>query len=402
MFFFENIINTIKRNKAKSLIGLFVSAVMLLLVNIYIGNIYSVRAQLHELPKVMPVYCYISNLNGTQWTGLSIKEDIYHNLSQSASVKNLNGRLTLIGNVKDSDQVNKKDNIDLTITAVNSILAYQKLSENSLFLVNTKKSDLYKDNIISCIVKEELMNEWDWKIGQVISLDLYYYKHEPYNKVTINPLDIQEYQIVGSIKGSEIAGVEEAQIIVPLRSLQEVFGRNKLPFYVDALSFYVTDPLKLNEFKEEMDTYSLLPVMPKTDFATDGNALNVKDSVFIAAATTLRQQADLQLDFLPMVCAMVLLVGYISSSLLMQGRRSEFRLMRMIGIGKGKAIITFFIEQCLLVVGGAIIGIVVTQIFQEFRIEVLLTSGGLCLSYCIGCLLALIGISRRSIMENRI
>ena len=402
MFSVSNCVHTIRRNKTKSIIGILVTGMMVILFQIYIGNMESVAAQLRQLPEVMPVYCYISNLNGTQRTGLEIKGEIYHSIAESEHVKGMKSRLSLLGGIGKFSLEEAQDKLNLSIMAVNDITAFREKIAASVKMERDKDIWFLKENEPYCIVGEGLMEQMDWKIGDTIPLNLYYYQHLDYNGLDIKPLALQEYRIVGSMEETMSEYMEEVQILVPLSSVEALFQKGNIPFYVDALSFYVKNPALLNACKEEMESYSLLPVMPKADFSTDGNALNCKDTTFIAAATALRQQEELLRGFLPMVIAMILAIGYIISTLLMQSRKQEYRLMRMIGLTKGRVTSLFFMEQCILSLCGALIGMAVNFMVWDIQVSVWAAAGGLCISYCLGCLLALMGISRRSIMENRI
>lgn len=400
MFYFINSINNIRRNKVQSIICILISSIMVFLLNIYIGNIFSIKEQLNELAKVMPIYCYITNLNGTQKIGLEIKENNYHGLLHSQHVKGMKSKLSMMAGVGEFPLEEYKENLNISLMAINHISAFQENTSELLVMGNGKDIAFLEENVMSCMVSEQLMEQRGWNIGDTIVLNIYYYEHDKYNMLKIKPLDIQEYEIVGKMKGTLSDSMEEAQIILPLKSVQEIYNRRSVPFSVDSLSFYVADPLMLNEFKEEMKAIGLLSVIQAADFSTDGNALNVRDATFISSATELREEDGLLKSFLPMIFLMIILVGYITSTLMIQNRKKEFRLKRIIGLAKGKVIGIFFFEQFLLVLVGITTGIVITQVFKLLQVSVFIIAGSLCLSYCLGSLVALIGLSRNNVMEN--
>lgn len=69
------IIRNIYRNKYKSIITVIICTCLVLLLNVYLGNIESNERQLEELPEAVPVYCIVTSLNGNRQAGLAIKGD---------------------------------------------------------------------------------------------------------------------------------------------------------------------------------------------------------------------------------------------------------------------------------------------------------------------------------------
>ena len=396
MFNLKSSFINIKKNKVRSFVCLLVIGALLLLLSIYIQNISSVRNQLLELGTVLPVSGNITTLNGDNRTGLAIKEEIYQNMVDAKTIERLKVNLLLSGGIGDFDVEEYREYLRYNVMAINGVSAFREdMQENPLFSNGEEAV---------CIVGEDTMVENDWKIGDTVLLNLYsYYLDEEY-VMQRKPLAISEYKIVDSMADTTSDLMETVDIIVPLESVRKLFHQENKIFTVNAISFYVKDPLKLNEFKAEMKSFGLLSVRPAADFdpTYSGIALSVKDSTFIATATQLRQQEELLQSFFPIVFIIVILVGYITSTLLIQSRQKEFRLMRIVGISKANAIITFFYEQLFIVVIGLLIGIVILWATRLTTVMTLLIASTICFGYCLGVLVSLLGMARKNIMENGI
>ena len=80
---------SLKRRKTANLITIGISVMLVLLLNLYFGSISSYQRQLTDLAQNVPIYCQITNLNGSLGNGLFISESIVDGLEQSDQVKNL-------------------------------------------------------------------------------------------------------------------------------------------------------------------------------------------------------------------------------------------------------------------------------------------------------------------------
>lgn len=62
---FSYIICSIKRRKAANLVTVGISIMLVILLNLYFGSIRSYQTQLSDLSENVPIFCQITNLNGT-------------------------------------------------------------------------------------------------------------------------------------------------------------------------------------------------------------------------------------------------------------------------------------------------------------------------------------------------
>ena len=89
-------------------------------------------------------------------------------------------------------------------------------------------------------------------------------------------------------------------------------------------------------------------------------------------------------SFLPVVCILVLLIGYVVSYLAGNSRREEFALMRLQGVKKLSAAFLFLTEQMILVLIGNVAGDVLVLPASSSVSGILTVNGVLLTAYLIG------------------
>lgn len=403
MFYFGTIVRNILRHKTKSIINIGVCIFVVLLLNIYLGNIVSNRKQLETLPDALPIYCRIVNLNGTQESGLEISEVLLNELQASPQVKDVKYTNTLMAGEGYFELEDWKTNLNINLVGANSLLAIPGLTEELVTIKEGKDAGFLQSSLPYCIVDEELMKEKNWKVGDEIKLNLYYYTHLNSYQVDVKELELLNFEIVGTIEafiGDTGNFGLQPSIVIPFETVRESYHRMGIPFSADSASFYVANPLKLNEFKKEMHSFGLLSKAPTADQDYKGNTLVVRDSTFISAASKLQQGNDILLGFLPVVFVTVIFIGYIASTLIMDSRQKEFSLMRSLGITFKMCFMILFVEQLFLVLAGELIGCILSYGISIANSGVKIVVGSVFLiTYMLGSAVALWRFGNRSVME---
>lgn len=136
-------------------------------------------------------------------------------------------------------------------------------------------------------------------MGDKIPLNFYYYI--PDNRtmsLDLSPLELTEIEIVGTMEEFVITTTATSpDILMPFETIREMYTENDVAFFADTVSFRVKDPLRLNEFKEEMKGFNLLETATAED-SYSGIALTVKDRNFISMASDLRRAIE-YLEYIP-------------------------------------------------------------------------------------------------------
>lgn len=270
-------------------------------------------------------------------------------------------------------------------------------------LIEMEASDideLLSSDRMECIVDKTIMRRRKWEIGDTVVLKCYYDSADSeYGKRMLAPMGgTVEVKIVGSMTGVTGRNGYRIDLLLPYDGVLRMYEQYGHPCFADSASFYVKDPLQLNEFKAQMKEIGLGDVVPTAMDSYHGCVLEVKDNDFIVRATNLRRSIDMLKLFFPVVCALVLMIGYVVSYLSGNSRREEFALMRLQGVKKMKSSLLFLSEQMILVLVGNLIGDVV-MVFVTPSVSLMFAVNGiLLLAYLIGSAAAYGRMSRGSVV----
>lgn len=353
---------SIKRRKTANLITIGISIVLVLLLNLYFGNIRSYQSQLSDLAENVPIFCQITNLNGTLVNGLFISETTVEALEQSDQVKDLSYMMVMMAGEGDFKDTEYSKYLNLYVVGANNTNAVGKLTDDMISMNGQNADELLSSDRMECIVNENVLKKHGWKIGDSILLKCYYYDPaSEFNKIEIHPMGgTMEVTVAGTMK--DLAGKTNAiatDIIIPAKTAQNLFKQSGLMFFADTVTFHVANPLQLNDFKEEMRNIGLMETSAEAGDSYTGCALTARDANFIASATDLRRAIKLMQSFFPVVCILVLMIGYVVSFLSGNSRKDEFALLRLQGVKKIRVSLLFLAEQATLVLAGTLIGDVI-------------------------------------------
>lgn len=384
---FSYIICSIKRRKAANLVTVGISIMLVILLNLYFGSISSYQTQLSDLSENVPIFCQITNLNGTMGNEIFVSETYVKALEQSAHVKDLSYMTIFMAGEGDFKEVEYSKYLNLFVAGANNVEALGEMTHDMFSLDAKSLDELLASDRMECIVNENVLKKRGWKVGDRITLKCYYYDPaSEFRKIQIHPMGgTVEMTIAGTME--ETLGKTNAMqtdIVIPGRMSQNLFAQFGLKFFADTVTFHVKDPMDLNGFKEEMQEIGLKEIIPEADTSYTGYALVVRDADFIASATHLRHSIELLQAFLPVVCILVLMIGYVVSYLAGNSRREEFSLMRLQGVKKFPAAFLFLTEQLILVLTGNVVGDVLVAPIVSSLSGVFAVNGVLLIAYLIG------------------
>lgn len=398
---FHYVLYSMKKRKTANLVTAGISIMLVILLNLYFGSICSYQNQLADLAQNVPIYCQVSNLSGTLGNGLFISERIVDALDQSDQVKDLSYMTVMLAGEGDFKEAEYSKYLNLYVAGANKAEAVGELTNDMISMGSKSVDDFFASDRMECIVNENVLKKRGWQIGDKIILKCYYYDPaSEFHKVEIHPMGgVVEVELVGTME--DITGKTNAiatDVIIPARTARNIFRQFELPFFADTITFHVKDPLNLGAFKEEMQEIGLLETSSEATEAYTGCALMVRDANFIASATDLRHAIDLMQSFFPVVCILVLMIGYVVSYLSGSSRRDEFALLRLQGVKKMHGSMLFLTEQMLLVLAGNLIGDMVMALIQPAFTRMLIVNGVLLTAYLIGAAAAYGRMSRGSVV----
>ena len=378
---------SIKRRKTQNLVTVGISVMLVLLLNLYFGSIRSYQTQLADLSENVPIFCQITNLNGTMGNELFISEQIVEALEQSAYVKDLSYMTVVMAGEGDFKEIEYSKYLNLYVVGANDVEAVGEMTADMFSLDEQSLDELLASDRMECIVNEEALIKRGWEIGDRITLKCYYYDPaSEFQKIQLHSMGgTVEVTIAGTMKETEgKTNAIQTDIIIPGKASRNLFAQFGLKFFADTVTFHVNNPLDLYGFKEEMQDIGLMEIVPEAGNSYTGYALVVRDADFIASATHLRHSTELMQSFLPVVCILVLLIGYVVSYLAGNSRREEFALMRLQGVKKLSAAFLFLTEQMILVLIGNVAGDVLVLPASSSVSGILTVNGVLLTAYLIG------------------
>ncbi len=399
---FSYVFCSIKRRKTQNLVTVGISVMLVLLLNLYFGSIRSYQTQLSDLSENVPIFCQITNLNGTMGNELFISEQIVEALEQSAYVKDLSYMTVVMAGEGDFKEIEYSKYLNLYVVGANDVEAVGEMTADMFSLDEQSLDELLASDRMECIVNEEVLKKRGWEIGDRITLKCYYYDPaSEFQKIQLHSMGgTVEVTIVGTMKETEgKTNAIQTDIIIPGRASRNLFVQFGLKFFADTVTFHVNNPLELNGFKEEMQDIGLMEIVPEAESSYTGYALVVRDADFIASATHLRHSTELMQSFLPVVCILVLLIGYVVSYLAGNSRREEFTLMRLQGAKKLPAAFLFLAEQMILVLIGNVAGDVLVLPASSSVLGILAVNGVLLTAYLIGAAAAYGRMSMGSVVH---
>lgn len=397
------VIRNIYRNNYKSAITISICICLVLLLNVYLGNIDSNKRQLDNLPEVVPVHYMITSLNGHRQAGLVIKGEVIEKLRQSSHIKEGAYTVRMMGGIGEFDIQDWKEHLNLNIIGINNVNTVPGLTSDSIHINHEEQKTFFSSSKMECIISSSLMEKRGWEVGDNIPLNLYYYIYDDIyddiKGIDSIPLELLTVKIGSEMEPPLTMGEQiPPDILLPLETIKESYERNDVPFSADSASFYVANPLMINEFKEEMKSIGLMAKVPSAMDSYQGIGLTVKDSIFISLASQLQQTISMLYNFFLTICITIIIIGYIASFLLIGSRQKEFSLMRALGVRAWECFRILWLEQFVLILIGGIIGSALCIGFQSIR-TVLMADALILISYLLGVSMALWRLGRKNTVQ---
>lgn len=393
----------VSRHKYKSILHILIGVLIVLILDIYAGNMEQTRQELVRLPERIPVSARISNLNGSMRECLAIREDRVMGVRESAYVEAPVFTVRLKFGFGAFTLEEYADNLNHYGRGMNAPAEAFGLSREKITFLEGVDESVLETSRKVCLMEEALMKERGQQLGDDVMLTTYHYRCAlEGSEIFIEPLVTDTYRIVGSMQIGEYLGEwMPPEVVLPLDCVREAYHSQGIDFFADSGSFMVRDPFQLNALKEQMyDEVKFLPVITRAQFRYDGNALTIMDDSFIRSAETLTDNLVLLRGMLPFVVAIVIFIGYLCSYLSLQSRQEEYALMRSLGAGRGRSFFLLFGETALVAAAACMVGSLGAFLLFGTRAGVLALSGGVFfLTFLCGTAVALFSLHRLSVVQ---
>ena len=202
---------------------------------------------------------------------------------------------------------------------------------------------------------------------------------------------VMDLTVIGTVSGAE-----NNNIYIPfwtVNSFIEELDENML-LYSERLNITLADNRDLVEFKNlaSLSFSRVRPVRSTLPFA-----MTIYDSTFYETIEPLLQNTILVDIAIPIVYVIAVSVGFLASTLLTRQRKSEFAVMRSVGIHRRDVFFGVFSEQLILSLIGALMGCAVT--FLIFRDLILERPAILLGCYLLGTIFAAIRVAGTNVLK---
>jgi hypothetical protein len=241
---------------------------------------------------------------------------------------------------------------------INAIDCLPGLSQGSIAWLPGFGPDSFGGHEQVCLVDASVAKTNGYSLGDEILFELARFSYGKYGELTYEDLGTSTKLL---IIGTADLSTELYPVVMPFYVARAGFANHIDKFRAASASFYVNDSLRLNEFKEEMAAIKLEQVSNSEYdmmrvYANLGSSLLVNDAAFISSATKLQESISILQGFFPLVTVALASAGYLVAFLLIQNRRGECAIYRLIGLSKRGAFFLFFFELLVLTACGGLIG----------------------------------------------
>jgi hypothetical protein len=389
----------IARRKTGSIIIVAVCAAAAFFLAAYMHSVAQANSQLERLPKAIGVSAEIRNLNGTQVRGLQIKEAFVEGIASSEAVERPLITAQLSADVIGATSGGEAGG-DVSVFAANDVAALPMLSEAAIRMQEGVSLGFFASSEPVCVASSAFLSANGLSLGDDVELALYAhdFSDSPY-MMKLVPLAECSLRVVGEAVAASSESGQPPDITCPELWVRGVFNSQSVPYFADSMQFEVKEPLRLNEFKEEMEGLGLLRVNGLSDFDVDGIALYVKDEVFIRAVSSVQRNITVLRAFLPLMVALNAALSFVVSYLTAHSRRRETALARTLGAGVAYCFCAYFIESLALSLLGGVLGVLASYALLGGEMLELYAPLVFCASYMAGAVASFIAFCRFKAME---
>ncbi len=355
MFFLSEIWRHIWRNKGRSLLSVGIAALLVSFVGIYIGNIQKTEATLKSLAASAKITVQVTNRNGTRLIGLEITTNSLDALL-SADITEPVYTAQAAGNLEPVNRVEPVKACDTHIIGVNSLLAIPTVSNDSITFADGWDKTYLEGEKPLCMVSTSYAMQHNVSVGDTLSFPVYIYK---YNKdgASFNFIKIGEptLTVIGIFQQEKGSSDDTQQMVVPINWLRFIVEETSTTFYYDSARCTIKDPLKLNDFKADMEEKHFGEVVSTADDRRSGDKLMIQDKIFVETASKLLENINtlrwFQIPFYVIIILLIILVSF----LILRSYRQEMAIASSLGRPKLLCAVSFFLETLLLYLLGCMI-----------------------------------------------
>ncbi|MCP1111056.1 hypothetical protein M2145_002782 [Lachnospiraceae bacterium PF1-21] len=397
MFIFRTAVENIRRHKRKSILFFMACLLLSLIMQVILINLQVTEREYLEIRRSIPVTGRVTNLTGTSSSRLVIPEK---NIAAIENCDFLKDKLYQAPVWFTNHEIDSKDvrmNNSYYGLATNSAEA---TSYKEITWLEGESEKSLSDEELKIIVSKPLLEAENTSLGKDLDLYIHYQHCDAYDVISYDFSKQHTFRIIGFYTANDNEQDRQgADILVPYKAITALHKEEGRRYLMDGASFSLVDPAEINAVKEEMKKTGYLSIAPGAVPSRKGNALLFEDSTFIKTATNFEDNIRLNKIFLPVLLGALLVVIYLLVNMLMQSRREEYLLYRVMGMRRRSVGVLFCLEHILIALGGVIVSLILSMIMGGTSwMQGAILSLLVLLCICVGTMIALVSIGRNSLM----
>lgn len=404
MFTYLMIKKNIVRHWKRNLLAILISMMLALFLLIYINNIELNKLHLSKLGETLLVTGRVSNMDGSQETGLIIDFDKVDKIINTGLVDDVVITSQTYGMLAGTAEEEKQYGPQINMVGTNTLSAFSDISATDISFQGNYDESFLQGNKFLCIVNDTLTDEQGTSLGGELELEVYAPKYEVKSGelYTYEELRVMKCKVIGTYSIQSIdSSVEIPDMLIPIRSMESIYLESGVIPTASSMKFTLSQPFQMNEFKSIMKDIGFYSVSLSGSSSNEGKALIMNDQIFILAATQLKENLALMQGLAPLIYFIITVIGLISSYILMQSRQEEFAIMRSLGTGSMRTFFIILLESVILAVLGILLGTFAGGIIiKAFKPEIMgIVLFIFLIFYILGTAIALLLLNRFSVMK---
>jgi len=404
MFLAKAALRMLTRRKFKNLAVIGVSLALVLFINMYAESIVKHQAAINDLHAGIEVTGNITSHDGSSLDDLDISGYVIGLLEESGFIAQ--GLYTrnlrfLQGPWPQLEPVE----LYLTLVSAPKLVGATDIAAISSFASESAElpeylegydQGLFSSKERVCIVSGNFLQENGLELGDKIKLT-----------VAENQKEIKDSYCHGTVI-LQIAGVYQSNklyndpLYCPGEAMQDICREIGLTLAWDSARFIIANTQQLNHFKallRRLGFVSLNEVQGE-EISEDRRGFIINDSILTDATAGVTGYIALSRILYPIIFLLCAGIGFVVSYLLVRLRKPEFAIMRSLGTSRAAGFMTFFLEQALLAVIGAGLGIILTLAIVQGNapIQYAIIAGYL-ICYLVGAAIAISTLNRVNVIQ---
>jgi len=263
-----------------------------------------------------------------------------------------------------------------------------------------------------CLVSEQLLQRRSLELGDNLQVKIQYKHHTWEEELIVDLTVVGSFPQAGGDSNiyvplsfwSDPDWIVGAEDMLPTGDrLTTVFETNHdRDFFFYATTNYHTcvfslqDAARLDDLRDHLQGQKFSQVGKLTSNRT---TLLLHDRSFVETVDGLNRYIGFSRLLFPVLFAVVMLLGFIVSWLMINGRRMEFAILRGLGASRARVFFSFFLEQCFLCLTGCLLGCGALYLTVGSGASQWAAIGIFLLCYLFGCALSVMAVGRTKLIH---